>query len=152
VTERTDSTEASVPRAHPLVSTRVPSSRWRLAAGAAVLAAAALLTSACVVAPAPAYGGATYSAPAPLPRAWVPPGYVSIRFGGAYYLYGDGYFHRWHDHRLVVVAPPYGVVVPALPHGYREVRHGGRYYTYRGIYYQRGHKGWRVVRPPRRHR
>jgi hypothetical protein len=133
-----------------------PPTRRRLLAGAAALVAAALVAGGCVVGPGPygpagysGYGPAPYSAPPPLPQLWVPAGYVQISFGGVPYLYGDGYFHRWHDHRLVVVAPPYGAVVPVLPHGYREVHRGGRYYTYRGTYYQRGGHGWRVVPPPR---
>jgi hypothetical protein len=83
---------------------------------------------------------------------WVPPGYVQIEFRGVSYLYGDGYFHRWRDRRLMVVRPPYGAIVPALPRGHRRVHAGRGYHTYRGIYYVRDGHGWRVVRAPRWYR
>ena len=76
---------------------------------------------------------------------------VTIRYGGVGYYYHGGAWYRPYGPRFVVVAPPFGAVVPFLPGFYTTVWFGGipYYYANDAYYLWRPEVGGYVVtRPP----
>lgn len=86
-------------------------------------------------------------------RGWVagslPGGSVSIAFRGGSYFYHGGVWFRPSGPRYVVVAPPFGIVVPLLPPAYTTLYIAGSpYYYANGVYYTTAPGGYVVVAPP----
>jgi hypothetical protein len=66
-----------------------------------------------------------------------------------YYFYG-GAWYRPEGHRFIVVAPPYGLIVPFLPPFYTTIWVAGiPYYYANDVYYTQGGGGYMVVEPPK---
>lgn len=79
----------------------------------------------------------------------LPGGSVSIAFHGGSYYYHGGVWFRPQGPRFVVVAPPFGIVVPLLPPAYTTLYIGGApYYYANGVYYSTAPGGYAVVAPP----
>jgi hypothetical protein len=81
----------------------------------------------------------------------LPPGYLSITYGGGRFFFHGGVFFRAAGPGYVVVRPPIGVVVPALPPAYATVVvSGAPYYYANDTYYSPipGGAGYAVVAPP----
>jgi hypothetical protein len=73
-----------------------------------------------------------------------------VRHGRDEFIFHEGRFYR-HDHgRTVVVAPPFGAIVPVLPLvGLATLLIGGMtYYELNGVYYRRAPDGYVVVEQP----
>ena len=84
------------------------------------------------------------------PMVALPGGAVHVIHGGGHYYFHGGVWFRPVGPRFVVVAPPFGVVIPFLPSTYVTLSIGGRPYFYaNGAYYvtQPG-QGYVVVEPP----
>ena len=66
-----------------------------------------------------------------------------------YYFHGGVWF-RPSGHRYVVIAPPFGLVIPLLPAAYVSLWIGGSpYYYANGVYYAPApNQGYVVVAPP----
>ena len=114
--------------------------------------------------PGPPPGGGQYRQPPPPgqppPRQYYPPrgsyyhgpprGSSVVFYGGVNYYYGGGAWYRPYGPSYVVVAPPFGVVVPALPPYYATVWVGGAPYYYANeIYYAPVPGGYMVVEAPK---
>jgi len=81
----------------------------------------------------------------------LPPGYLSVTYGGARLYFHGGVWFRAAGPSYVVVRPPAGVMVPVLPPDYTAVYAGGRpYYYANDVYYSEapGGAGYAVVAPP----
>ena len=66
-----------------------------------------------------------------------------------YYAYG-GVWYRPQGRRYVIVAPPFGMIVPVLPPYYATIWVGSiPYYYANEIYYTQGAGGYIVVEPPK---
>ena len=80
----------------------------------------------------------------------LPGGAVSVGWHGGSYYYHGGVWWRPYGPRFVVVAPPFGIVVPLLPPAYTTLWIGGApYYYANGAYYAPAPgEGYRVVEPP----
>ena len=79
-----------------------------------------------------------------------PRGHHVIRHGGNEFMFHQGRFYR-HDHgRIVIVAPPFGAVIPLLSLvGATMLMVGGiSYYELNGVYYRRLPEGYVVVEQP----
>ena len=62
--------------------------------------------------------------------AELPPGHRVFVHGGARFFYHGGVWYRAAGPRFVVVAPPFGIVVPFLPPFYTTIWVGGIPYYY----------------------
>jgi len=83
--------------------------------------------------------------------AVLPPGYVSVNFGGGRWFFHGGVWFRGAGPSYVVVRAPVGAVVPVLPPGYTIVTASGQpYYYANDTYYAPvdGGAGYAVVAPP----
>lgn len=79
----------------------------------------------------------------------LPPGHIDIAFGGVHYFHHGGVWFRARGPRFVVIAPPFGIVIPLLPFGYSTLWVGPEPYYYAAdVYYVRAAGGYRVVAPP----
>jgi len=81
----------------------------------------------------------------------LPPGYLTVTFGGGRFYFHGGVWFRASGPSYVVVRPPVGVVVPVLPPDYTMVYFGrAPYYYANDIYYSAlpGGAGYAVVAPP----
>lgn len=88
------------------------------------------------------------------PRGHVFPGLPSrhdiVMHHGSRYYFGGGLWYRGdRPGRFVVVAPPFGIVVPMLPPLTTTIATGSAlYYLSNNTYYQRSTSGYVVVEPP----
>ena len=75
---------------------------------------------------------------------------VHVEHGGARYYFHGGVWYRPVGSRFVVIAPPFGIVIPILPIDYVTLQIGGRPYFYaNGAYYvTTPGVGYTVVEPP----
>jgi len=80
----------------------------------------------------------------------LPRGALHVEHGGAHYYFHGGVWYRPVGSRFVVIAPPFGIVVPILPIDYVTLQIGGRPYFYaNGTYYvTTPGVGYTVVEPP----
>ena len=80
----------------------------------------------------------------------LPRGSTRIAFHGGSYFFDGGVWYRPNGPRFVVVAPPFGIVLPFLPPAYVTLRIGGApYYYANGVYYAAAaSSGYTVVPPP----
>jgi len=80
----------------------------------------------------------------------IPRGYYTIHHGGIRYAYYGGVWYRPYGSRFVVIAPPFGLVVPFLPLYYTTLWVGGvPYYYANEVYYMHTPGGYTVVEPPK---
>ncbi|TVT48269.1 MAG: hypothetical protein FHP94_11310 [Denitromonas halophila] len=64
-------------------------------------------------------------------------------------MFSNGVWYRPSGSRFVVIAPPFGIVVPVLPLGYLTLRIGpSRYYYANEVYYAPAPQGYVVVERP----
>lgn len=84
------------------------------------------------------------------PVAVLPARHDIVMHHGVRYFYGGGFWYRgFEPGRFVVVAPPFGIVVPMLPPFYTTLAIGGAlYYFANNTYYQQVPQGYAVVEPP----
>ncbi|HTP62740.1 MAG TPA: DUF6515 family protein [Burkholderiales bacterium] len=97
------------------------------------------------------YGHHHYYPAIGYPVVALPPGYLSISYGGGRYYFHAGVWFRPSGPSYVVVRPPVGIVVPVLPPSYNVVYAGGQpYYYANDTYYtqMQGGAGYAVVAPP----
>ena len=79
----------------------------------------------------------------------LPVGNIGITFGGVRYYHHAGVWFRSRGPRYVVVAPPFGIIIPFLPYGYSTVWVGrDPYYYADDVYYVSSPGGYRVVQAP----
>jgi hypothetical protein len=79
----------------------------------------------------------------------LPPGNLSVIWGGGHFYFHGGVWFRASGPRFVVVAPPVGVVIPLLPPAYVTLQYGGvPYYYANGVYYTPAAGGYTVVAAP----
>lgn len=79
----------------------------------------------------------------------LPMGHIGVTYGGVRYFHHAGVWFRARGPRYVVVAPPFGIVIPSLPFGYSTVWLGREPYYYADeVYYVRAPGGFRVVEAP----
>jgi hypothetical protein len=81
----------------------------------------------------------------------LPSGHRAVVHGNARYYFHGGAWYRPAGPRFVIVAPPFGMVVPFLPPYYATIWLGGiPYYYANNVYYtQYGQRGYVVVEPPK---
>ncbi len=71
-------------------------------------------------------------------------------YGRSRYFFYGGVWYRPYGPRFVVVAPPFGLVVPFLPLYYTTLWVGGiPYYYANEVYYTQTAGGYMVVEPPK---
>jgi len=82
--------------------------------------------------------------------AALPRGAIHVEHAGGRYFFHAGVWYRPVGSRFVVIAPPFGIVVPMLPIDYVALQIGGRPYFYaNGTYYvSTPGVGYTVVEPP----
>ena len=79
----------------------------------------------------------------------LPSGYRAVVYGRSQYYFYGGAWYRPYGARFVVVAPPFGIVVPLLPPFYTTIMLGGvPYYYANEVYYTQTAGGYMVVEPP----
>jgi hypothetical protein len=81
----------------------------------------------------------------------LPPGALGLSFGGGRFFFHAGVWYRPEGRRYLVVAPPFGLVVPLLPPAYVTLWFGGvPYYYANDAYYvwRDQDRGYEVVEPP----
>ena len=80
----------------------------------------------------------------------VPRGHHVVVFGHSRYFFYGGVWYRPYGPRFIVVAPPFGLVVPFLPLYYTTLWVGGiPYYYANEVYYTQTPGGYMVVEPPK---
>jgi hypothetical protein len=80
----------------------------------------------------------------------LPGGHRVVLYGDARYYFHGGAWYRPQGPRFVIVAPPFGIVVPFLPPFYATIWVGGLPYHYANdVYYTQGAGGYVVVEPPK---
>jgi len=80
----------------------------------------------------------------------VPRGHHVVVYGHSRYYFYGGAWYRPYGPRFVVVAPPFGLVVPFLPLYYTTLWVGGAPYYYANeVYYTQTPGGYMVVEPPK---
>jgi hypothetical protein len=80
----------------------------------------------------------------------VPRSHYAVVHGGVRYGFHGGVWYRPHGARFVVVAPPFGLIVPFLPLYYTTLWVGGvPYYYANEVYYTQTTGGYVVVEPPK---
>ncbi|HYA12851.1 MAG TPA: DUF6515 family protein [Syntrophales bacterium] len=73
---------------------------------------------------------------------------VFVHGGVRYYFYG-GVWYRAYGPRFLIIAPPFGLVIPVLPPYYATIWVGGvPYYYANEVYYVQAPGGYTVVAPP----
>jgi hypothetical protein len=78
----------------------------------------------------------------------LPHGYRTVVYGNSHYYFYGGAWYRPYGARFVVVAPPFGLVVPFLPPYYTTIWAGGvPYYYANEAYYTQTAGGYMVVNP-----
>lgn len=79
----------------------------------------------------------------------LPRGSYTVVHGGSHYYFYGGVWYRPYGPRFVVVAPPFGLVIPFLPPYYTTIWVGGiPYYYANEVYYTQTPGGYMVVEPP----
>ena len=79
----------------------------------------------------------------------LPGGHRVVFYGNARYYFQGGVWYRPQGRRFVIVAPPFGIIVPVLPPYYATVMLGGvPYYYANEVYYTQTAGGYVVVAPP----
>jgi len=79
----------------------------------------------------------------------LPHGYRTVAYGRSHYYFHGGVWYRPYGSRFVIVAPPFGLVVPILPPYYTTIMLGGvPYYYANEVYYTQTAGGYAVVEPP----
>jgi len=79
----------------------------------------------------------------------LPSGYREVVYGRSQYYFYGGVWYRPLGRRFVIVAPPFGLVVPFLPLYYTTIMLGGvPYYYANEVYYTQTAGGYMVVEPP----
>ena len=79
----------------------------------------------------------------------LPGGHRVVFYGNARYYFHGGVWYRPQGRRFVIVAPPFGIIVPVLPPYYATVMLGGvPYYYANEVYYTQTAGGYVVVAPP----
>ncbi len=80
----------------------------------------------------------------------LPSGYRAVSYGRSRYFFYGGVWYRPYGPRFIVVAPPFGLVVPFLPLYYTTLWVGGvPYYYANEIYYTQTAGGYMVTEPPK---
>lgn len=80
----------------------------------------------------------------------LPGGHHVVVYGHSRYYFYGGVWYRPYGPRFVVVAPPFGLVVPFLPLYYTTIWVGGvPYYYANEVYYAQAPGGYMVVEPPK---
>lgn len=80
----------------------------------------------------------------------LPGGYRTVVYGRSRYYFHDGIWFSPYGRRFVVVAPPFGLIIPFLPLYYTTVLVGGiPYYYANDVYYTQTTGGYIVVEPPK---
>ena len=73
-----------------------------------------------------------------------------MTYGRSRYYFHEGVWYRPYGRGFVVVAPPFGLIVPFLPLYYTTLWVGGiPYYYANEIYYTQTAGGYMVVEPPK---
>jgi hypothetical protein len=124
--------------------------KWRNPAGKAILLgvkaflAAVALAAGLLGTPAIAQYSGLVEAVTALPEGSTP-----ITYRGSRYFFSEGTWYQQVVAGYVVVAPPAGIVVPALPPTYATVWLSGvPYYKANDVYYAAAPGGYAVVSPP----
>jgi len=79
----------------------------------------------------------------------LPSGHMVIEHPTGRYYFHAGVWFRPRGATWIVVAPPFGIVIPLLPPGYSTVYWRGiPYYYADDVYYERADSGYRVVEAP----
>ena len=79
----------------------------------------------------------------------LPGGYRTVIHGRSRYYFHEGIWYSPYGGRFVVVAPPFGLIVPFLPPFYTTITIGGMpYYYANDVYYTQTAGGYMVVEPP----
>lgn len=90
-----------------------------------------------------------YYAPRGYAFAALPPAHRTVVYRGSQYYFGGGIWYRHVGVNFVVVAPPFGIVVPILPPYYTTLWVGRvPYYYANDVYYTRSQQGYVVVQEP----
>jgi hypothetical protein len=80
----------------------------------------------------------------------LPRGHRAVVFGHSRYYFHEGAWYRPEGRRFVIVAPPFGLLVPFLPPYYTTITLGGvPYYYANEVYYAQSPGGYVVVEPPK---
>ena len=80
----------------------------------------------------------------------LPSGHRTVFYGNARYYSHGGVWYRPQGRSFVIVAPPFGIIVPFLPLYYSTIWAGGLPYYYANeVYYTQGAGGYVVVEPPK---
>ena len=80
----------------------------------------------------------------------LPRGYHAVVYGHSRYYFYGGVWYRPYGPRFVVVAPPFGLVVPFLPLYYTTIWVSGvPYYYANEVYYTQAPGGYMVAEPPK---
>ena len=80
----------------------------------------------------------------------LPSGYRAVHYGRSQYFFYGGVWYRPYGPRFVVIAPPFGLVVPFLPLYYTTLWVGGvPYYYANEVYYTQTAGGYMVAEPPK---
>ena len=81
--------------------------------------------------------------------AALPRGSFRVAYRGGNYFFQSGAWYRSSSAGFIVIAPPFGIVLPFLPPSYVTVQIGGApYYYANGAYYAPAIGGYSVVAPP----
>ncbi|MGO9138283.1 MAG: DUF6515 family protein [Syntrophales bacterium] len=79
----------------------------------------------------------------------LPSGYRAVFHGRSEYYFYGGVWYRPYGARFVIIAPPFGIVVPILPPYCTTIMLGGvPYYYANEVYYTQTAGGYMVVEPP----
>jgi hypothetical protein len=79
----------------------------------------------------------------------LPSGYRVAVYGKSRYYFHGGVWYRPYGSRFVIIAPPFGMIVPFLPLNYATIWIGGiPYYYANEVYYTQSAGGYIVVEPP----
>ena len=79
----------------------------------------------------------------------LPHGHNHYAYRGGHYYYHGGVWYRPYGASFVIIAPPFGVVIPVLPPYYDTYWFGGiPYYYANDVYYRSVPNGYEVVEPP----
>ena len=80
----------------------------------------------------------------------LPSGYRAVVYGKSRYYFNEGVWYRPEGRRFVIIAPPFGLIVPFLPLYYTTLWVGGLpYYYANDVYYTHGAGGYVIVEPPK---
>ena len=80
----------------------------------------------------------------------LPSGHREVAYRNTRYYFHGGAWYRPEGRRFVIVAPPFGLVVPFLPLYYTTLWVGGMPYYYADeVYYAQTAGGYAVVEPPK---